>query len=217
MCSDLNRLKEFVRYVSAKGLINEDNTDYVDMAKAHVSTIKETLKRLAGVKTYSIVAEQLSDYNAVEVGDIDLQSHFTETHIDDKVLNVHDTLKELVGRKNAFESYIMNAIENESFANVKQMISEDDGITFDNPRAKLGYQVSQLSSGAKDAKLAHYLQNIGSKLSGGGTLDPMEYRAVKASLLSARQPSFAVAEEKEYFVESANYQKFIESFVKFDN
>jgi hypothetical protein len=45
----------------------------------------------------------------------------------------------------------------------------------------------------------------------------MEYRAVKASLLSARQPSFAVAEEKEYFVESANYQKFIESFVKFDN
>ena len=31
----------------------------------------------------------------------------------------------LVNRKNAFEQYIMNAIENENFANAKELIQEE--------------------------------------------------------------------------------------------
>ena len=54
-----------------------------------------------------------------------MEDPFTETHFDDKVGNAHETLSKLVNRKNAFEQYIMNAIENENFANAKELIQEE--------------------------------------------------------------------------------------------
>lgn len=215
MCSDLSTLREFVRYVQGNNLVTESNYDFVTLAFENIEEIKKTFKKLSGVKTYSTAIESISDQNNVEmIEDVDLETHFTQTHFDDKVANAVDTIKFLVNRKNAFESYIMGAIEKESFANVKELISEDDGLEFSDPKAKLGYQVGQLSMGAKDPKLSHYLQNIGNKLSTGGSLDSMEYRAVKASLLSARQP--AVQQSAQHFAESVKYQKFIESFVSDD-
>ena len=215
MCNDLSTLKEFVRYVQFNNLVTESNSQFVTLAFENIEEIKKTFKKLSGVKTYSTAIESISDQHNIEmIEDIDLENHFTQTHFDDKVANAVDTIKFLVNRKNAFESYIIGAIEKESFANIKELISEDDGLEFSDPRAKLGYQVGQLSIGAKDPKLSHYLQNIGNKLSAGGSLDSMEYRAVKASLLSARQP--AGYSNTGHFAESVKYQKFIESFVSYD-
>ena len=38
-------LKEFANYVKKQGLINEENNDYVELARQHIKTIKETFKR----------------------------------------------------------------------------------------------------------------------------------------------------------------------------
>ena len=46
----------------------------------------------------------------------------------------------------------------------------------------------------------------------GGQLDAMEYRAVKASLLSAQRPQQPVMATEMSLAESIKYQKFIESF-----
>ena len=81
----------------------------------------------------------------------------------------------------------MTAIESETFAGVKDLLSEDDVVDFASPEARLGHQVTQMGYSAKDGTLSNYLQNIGSKISNGGQLNPFEYRAVKASLLSAGQ------------------------------
>ena len=112
---------------------------------------------------------------------------FTESHLDDKVINVISTLENLKSRRTTFEESIMTAIESETFAGVKDLLSEDDVVDFASPEARLGHQVTQMGYSAKDGTLSNYLQNIGSKISNGGQLNPFEYRAVKASLLSAGQ------------------------------
>ena len=214
MCKDISTLKEFVRYVKSNDLVNESNQEYVTLAMENIGEIKNTFKRLSGVKTYAKAVESITDQQNIEIiKEVDLEDHFTETHFDDKVANAVDTIKFLVNRKNTFENYIMKTIELEEFRGVKSLISESDTLEFDTPNAKLGFQVSQLSSSVKDNTLANYLDSIGSKLNAGGTLNPFEYRAVKASLLSAGNKRAVYAE---HFVEEEYYQKFIESFIPED-
>jgi hypothetical protein len=206
MCGDLKTLKEFVNYVSKQGLVNESNQEYVSIAREHIEGIKNTFKKIAGPKSYSKTVESLAEFDNIEmVNEVNLEDHF----------NAHQTLSKLVNKKSAFESYIMNAIESADFSGAKEVIAEDP-IEFADPHAKLGYQVSQLSSVAKDSKLANYLGGIGNKLSSGGSLDAMEYRAVKASLLSAQQPQQVAMAEDLAESESKKYEKFIESFEIFN-
>ena len=211
MCKDFGKLKEFIRYVNKKGLVNEDNTQYVSLATEHVENIRTTFKRLSGVKSYANAVESLKDLDVEVVNEVNLEDHFTETHFDDKVGNVHDTLSKLVNKQSAFESFIMNAIESETFENAKSLIRESDIMTFDSPNARLGYQVSQLGQSSTSEKLGGYLSSIGSKLSNGGDLNQFEYRAVKASLLSAQNSGPVMAENK---TAEQKYEDFIEKFVK---
>ena len=211
MCTELKTLKEFANYVKKQGLINEENNDYVELARQHISTIKETFKKLSGVKTYSKAVESLKDMNNIDiVNEVNLEDYFTETHYDDKVGNAHETLSKLVNKQSAFESMIMSVIETEKFAGVKELISEDP-LDFATPEAKLGHQVSQLGATAKNPQLANYLGSISNKLSNGGQMNQFEYRAVKASLLSAQRPE--QAQMAEQFTEEQQYTKFIESFI----
>mgnify|MGYP001351085183 CR=1 FL=1 len=211
MCTELKTLKEFANYVKKQGLINEENNDYVELARQHIKTIKETFKKLSGVKTYSVAVESLKDVNNIDiVNEVNLEDHFTETHYDDKVGNAHETLSKLVNKQSAFESMIMSVIETEQFAGVKELISEDP-LDFATPEAKLGHQVSQLGATAKNPELANYLGSISNKLSNGGQMNQFEYRAVKASLLSAQRPE--QAQMAEQFTEEQQYTKFIESFI----
>lgn len=212
MCTELKTLKEFANYVKKQGLINEENNDYVELARQHISTIKETFKKLSGVKTYSKAVESLKDMNNIDiVNEVNLEDHFTETHFDDKVGKVHETISKLVNKQSAFESMIMKTIESENFAGVKELISEDP-MDFATPEAKLGHQVSQLGSTARSPQLANYLGSISNKLSNGGQMNQFEYRAVKASLLSAQRTDHA--EMAHTVTEEEKYTDFINSFIK---
>ena len=212
MCTELKTLKEFANYVKKQGLINEENNDYVELARQHISTIKETFKKLSGVKTYSKAVESLKDMNNIDiVNEVNLEDHFTETHFDDKVGSVHETISKLVNKQTAFESMIMTTIESENFAGVKELISEDP-MDFATPEAKLGHQVSQLGSTAKNPQLANYLGSISNKLSNGGSMNQFEYRAVKASLLSAQRVDHA--EMAHTVTEEEKYTDFISSFIE---
>ena len=212
MCTELKTLKEFANYVKKQGLINEENNDYVELARQHISTIKETFKKLSGVKTYSKAVESLKDMNNIDVvNEVNLEDHFTETHFDDKVGKVHETISKLVNKQTAFESMIMKTIESENFVGIKELISEDP-LDFATPEAKLGHQVSQLGSTAKNPQLASYLGSISNKLSNGGQMNQFEYRAVKASLLSAQRTDHA--EMAHTVTEEEKYTDFINSFIQ---
>jgi hypothetical protein len=189
MAQDYRQLREFVRYVKSSKLVNETNEEYVSLALENIGEIKNTFKRLSGVKTYANAIESIEDYGSVEMleDDLDLESKFTETHFDDKVANVMDNLKTLANRRKSFESKIVKAIESETFTDVKDRLQESDLVDFATPQAKLSHQVSQLGYSAKDDTLANYLHSISSKLNDGGQLSQFEYGAIKSCLLSANQ------------------------------
>ena len=210
MARDLSKLREFIVYVKRSNIVNEANAEYVDLAIENINNIKETFKKLQGAKTYATAVESLSNqekYN-LEEDDSDIQSLFTETHFDDKVANVIDNLRTLNLRKKAFESHIMNAIENEQFNNAVDMLKETELLQFDTPNAKLGHQVSQLGFSAKDERLGNYLRDCGKRLSSGGQMSDFDYRAIKSSLLSAGDRP--VKGEPMSYMES--YEKFLDRF-----
>ena len=214
MCKDFGYIKEFVSYVTKKGLVNETNGEYVSLAKEHIENIRTTFKKLSGVKTYANAVESLAEFDNIEiVNEVNLEDHFTETHFDDKVGNAHNTLSKLVNKQSAFESYIMDTIETESFKDAKTLMQESDVMQFDSPNAQLGYRVSQLGQSATSEKLGGYLNGIGSKLSGGGTMSHFEYRAVKASLLSAQNSTPVMAETID---DLGKYESFLDTFTNID-
>ena len=189
MAREFKKLKEFVNYVKRSNLVNETNEEFVIMAMENIGNIKTNLKRLSGVKTYANAVESVLNYNNVEIlqDNLDLESKFTETHFDDKVANVMDSLKAMSSRKKSFENKIVKAIESETFANIKDLLSENDIVDFETPHGKLGHQVSQLGYSAQDNTLSNYLHSISSKISAGGQLNQFEYGTIKSCLLGAGQ------------------------------
>ena len=90
------------------------------------------------------------------------------------------------------------------------MLSEDDGMEFATPHAKLGYQVSQMSNSVADSRLGSYLTGISKKLYSGDRMSQHEYTTIKSCLLGAHaghEVPTSVAESVE-----DQYEKFIEQF-----
>lgn len=211
MSREFKKLKEFVNYVRKAKLVNETNEEFVTMAMENINTIKTSFKRLSGVKSYANAVESVKAYNNVELlqDDLDLESKFTETHFDDKVANVMDSLRASASRKNSFESKIVTAIESESFDNITELLKEDDLLEFESLNQQLGHQVSKLGYSAKDETLGNYLHSISGKLNAGEQLSQFEYGAIKSCLLSAGQHNVQNAPMSM----EESYEAFLDRFV----
>jgi molybdopterin converting factor small subunit len=210
MAQDLKKLREFVHYVKTAKIMNEDNAEYVQLAVENIESIKNTFKKLSGAKTYESTIENLTS-TAVELSeddDAELRDKFTVSHFDDKVGNVLGQLKSLSLKKTAFESYITKAVANESFANLTDLLKENDLVDFATPEARLGHQVNQLSFSANDTKLSEYLQNVSKKITSGGQLSQFEYGTIKSCLLGANTNTPTV-ESKDLGDE---YENFLEQY-----
>lgn len=211
MAQEYSKLQNFVRYVNSAKLVNEDNQEFVTIALENISSIRNTFKKLSGTKTYANTVSEVEDRNSFEMleDDIDLESKFTETHFDDRVSGVVDSIKNAMARRNSFESRIKEAISKETFVGLKDLISENDSLDFTSPHARLGYQVGQMSLASKDPMLGTYLNGISKKLHGGQSLNQFEYSTVKSCLLSANEPRVksSVAESAE-----SKYEEFMEQF-----
>ena len=90
------------------------------------------------------------------------------------------------------------------------MLSEDDGMEFSTPHAKLGYQVSQMSNSVSDSRLGNYLTGISKKLYSGDRMSQHEYTTIKSCLLGAHKTQSAPTSVAESVEEQ--YEKFIEQF-----
>lgn len=210
---DLVRLKEFVSYVKSRNLINEDNSEYVTLAEQHIGAIREIFKKLTGTKTYANAVESVLDFSRTEIleDDIDLESQFVETHFDDKVSNAMDTLKNLTAKRSAYQKAIEEAIEKETFAKFKNLMTETEGYEFSSNRDKLGFQVSQLGAAAENKQLGSFLSGLSSKITSGGQLNDFDYRTLKASLMAARSAPVQ-SQAPDSFLESVVYENFFKEF-----
>ena len=212
MAKEYRQLGDFVRYVRGANLVNEANEKYVNMAVENVDSIRTMFEKLAGVKTYATAVESLEDRYSVEIleDSVDLEAQFVETHFDDRVANAMDSIKRAMARQQTFETTIVEAVGSETFATLKDMLSENDTVEFVSPHAKLGHQVAQMGYAAQNPVLGNYLQNISKKLNAGGTLNQFEYTTVKSCLLCANE---ARVKSVPGMTESESYEKFLDQFI----
>lgn len=212
MAAEQRKLKEFARYVTSKGLVNETNEEYVTLAKENIANIKHTLDKLCGVKTYANAVESLQDMANVEIleDDIDLEGKFTETHFDSRVSDAMDSIKRSMSRQYSYRSSIEKAIAKENFSNLKNTLHETDMVDFASPQARLSYQVSQMGHAAQNSVLRNHLIGISKKIGDGQHLGQFEYDTIKSCLLSAKEAR--VRESSAFDSVAESYTKFIESF-----
>ena len=187
MATEHRELKEFVGYVRRNSLVSESNVNYVDMAVTNVNQIRETFERIARAKTYASESENIVNRSQSEMlgEEEEFRSAFTETHYDDRVSAAMESIHRAMGRQAAYESHIESAIANESFTDLKHMVSEDL-IEYDTPQAQLGSYVNQLSQCCEDKQLGSFLKTCGSKISEETELNVFEMNTVRGCLTQAQ-------------------------------
>lgn len=187
MATEHRELKEFVGYVRRNKLVSESNVNYVDMAVTNVNQIRETFERIARAKTYASESENIVNRSQSEMlgEEEEFRSAFTETHYDDRVGAAMESIHRAMGRQAAYESHIESAIANESFTDLKHMVSEDL-IEYDTPQAQLGSYVNQLSQCCEDKQLGSFLKTCGSKISEETELNVFEMNTVRGCLTQAQ-------------------------------
>ena len=187
MATEHRELKEFVGYVRRNKLVSESNVNYVDMAVTNVNQIRETFERIARAKTYASESENIVNRSQSEMlgEEEEFRSAFTETHYDDRVSAAMESIHRAMGRQAAYESHIESAIANESFSDLKHMVSEDL-IEYDTPQAQLGSYVNQLSHCCEDKQLGSFLKTCGSKISEETELNVFEMNTVRGCLTQAQ-------------------------------
>jgi hypothetical protein len=189
MASEYKKLGTFVQYVKRSGLINENNQDLVETAQKSIQRMRETFHRLTGIKTYATAVESLEMYTQPEMleDDVDLESKFTRTSVDNRVSDAISALRSVMGRERTFQESIQAAIKQEDFSGLKNQLSENSGLEFSSPHAQLGWQVGQMAGATTNTTLRNHLNGISKKLSSGGSLDQFEYGTVKSCLLGANE------------------------------
>jgi hypothetical protein len=86
-CNELKKLKEFKRYSEKNGLINEDTADIVEAVVARISSIRETLDKMKGSRSYSAMLEAFGskDEQLDEDDFSDVKDKFTVQYFDENV------------------------------------------------------------------------------------------------------------------------------------
>lgn len=209
MATEHRQLSEFVRYVRRNSLVNESNTDYVNLAVDNVIHIRETFERLSKLKTYATESETIVSRSQTEMlgEEEEFRSAFTETHFDDRVGNAMESIRRAMGRQAAYESHIQSAIASESFKNIKEMMSEDL-VEYETPKIQLGHYVSQLSRCCEDNTLGAFLQTCGTKITEDVQLSEFEMGTVKSCISQANN----VSEQVSVIDPETHYESFINQF-----
>jgi hypothetical protein len=208
--TEYRQLNEFVRYVRRSGLVNEANQNYVDMATDNIINIRESFDRLAKMKTYASESENIVSRSQSEMlGEEDeFRSAFTETHFDERVGSAMESIRRAMGRQAAYESHIQSAIANESFSDLKYMMSEGDLIEYESPKAQLGSYVNQLSQCCEDNQLGSFLKTCGSKISEDAELNVFEMNTVRGCISQAQ----GIKESVKAYDHGRAYVDFISKF-----
>jgi hypothetical protein len=182
------RLGKFINYMNRSGMLNETNEIYVNMSREHLQQIRGVLAGMTRPTGYAKYAERIIDIlesESLEELEETIETAFTQTNMDKRVVDAMGDVKGLVARLHKFQRVIDEAIEKESFPKLKNMLQEMELIDFTDAKSRLGYQVSQLSASAKSPELSNYLGSISEKISSGGDLNQHEYGTVKRCLFAA--------------------------------
>ena len=178
MVENLQDLSQFVRYVDRKGLVNEDNAQYVDIAKESISNMRLNLKRLSGAKSYAKAVDTIDAMNTLTLSENenDLADLFTEKHVDNTVQSAFPKINRLLNIQRSVADYIENSIENSRFS--VPAINEEV-VDFPNKKSEIAHKLNTISECIHDKILKEFLNNTTSKILKDRKLDEFTINMVK--------------------------------------
>jgi len=178
MVQNITDLSQFVRYVDRKGLVNEENNEYVQIAKESISTMRQNLKQLSGAKSYAKAVDTIDAMNTLTLSEDeqDLSSLFTEKHVDNTVQSAFPSINRLVNIQRSVAEYIENSIENNRFS--VPAINED-AVEFPNKKSEIAHKLNTISESIDDKILKEFINNTTVKILKDQKLDEFTVNMVK--------------------------------------
>tara|TARA_B100001094_G_scaffold282245_1_gene294227 strand:- start:411 stop:1646 length:1236 start_codon:yes stop_codon:yes gene_type:complete len=178
MVENITDLSQFVRYVDRKGLVNEENNEYVQIAKESISTMRQNLKQLSGAKSYAKAVDTIDAMNTLTLSEDeqDLSSLFTEKHVDNTVQSAFPSINRLVNIQRSVAEYIENSIENNRFS--VPAINED-AVEFPNKKSEIAHKLNTISESIDDKILKEFINNTTVKILKDQKLDEFTVNMVK--------------------------------------
>jgi len=178
MVDNLQDLSSFVRYVDRKGLVNEDNQEYVRIAKESISTMRQNLKRLSGAKSYAKAVDTIDAMNTLTLSEDenDFSNLFTEKHVDNAVETAFPKISRLINIQRSVADYIENSIETSRFS--VPAINEEV-VDFPSVKSEIAHKLNTISESIDDKILKEFLNNTTSKILKDHKLDEFTISMVK--------------------------------------
>ena len=178
MVQNLQDLTSFVKYVDRTGLVNEDNQEYVNIAKESISSMRHNLKQLSGAKSYAKAVDTIDAMNTLTLSEEeqDLSNLFTEKHVDNTVQTAFPSINRLVNIQRSVADYIENSIENNRFS--VPAINEEV-VEFPNVKSEIAHKLNTISESIDDKILKEFLNNTTSKILKDHKLDEFTINMVK--------------------------------------
>jgi len=178
MVQNITDLSQFVRYVDRKGLVNEENNEYVQIAKESISTMRQNLKQLSGAKSYAKAVDTIDAMNTLTLSEDeqDLSSLFTEKHVDNTVQSAFPSINRLVNIQRSVAEYIENSIENNRFS--VPAINEE-AVEFPNKKSEIAHKLNTISESIDDKILKEFINNTTVKILKDQKLDEFTVNMVK--------------------------------------
>ena len=178
MVENITDLSQFGRYVDRKGLVNEENNEYVQIAKESISTMRQNLKQLSGAKSYAKAVDTIDAMNTLTLSEDeqDLSSLFTEKHVDNTVQSAFPSINRLVNIQRSVAEYIENSIENNRFS--VPAINED-AVEFPNKKSEIAHKLNTISESIDDKILKEFINNTTVKILKDQKLDEFTVNMVK--------------------------------------
>ena len=158
MTENLSNLRQFLNAVKSKNLMNEENSQYVELAVENLLNSRDILKSLAGATTYSRAISELEQARneVIQEEVTDLFDKFKETFIDNRIEGVLSSLNKFSRQRETFETKV-----NEELANAD--VSKGFYKTL-NPESNLTEWLNEMSSIVKGNSLKYLLMNSARKI-----------------------------------------------------
>lgn len=210
------KLKEFMRYARSNNLINEDSSNAIELVKESVLTIQETLKKLAGSKTYESAKLRMEETQILESEPADLNVYkdmFTVKRFDEKFSDVLPIVSTMVSENNKFLERIEEAANTQ--ISISEMFSDIPGVIYETETFRLGNQIVSLGRTIKEnAELSSYVVKLGNKIVSEQTLTEFE-----KSILSKVLENCTVGclQEATTNTLTESIKSFSDKLVKFEN
>lgn len=170
----IQEMTKFLRYANSNSLINESTSDIIETIKEQITNYRTDFKRLAGVKTYGVVADRINEGGEPAINEDSedtavIKDKFTVKSFDEQFETLLPFVSQIMNERNTFLSLVEE--QSNSPIYVKDLALES--LIFEDVRYKIAHVMNGIAESCEMPELSKYLKVVSEKLI-GGTLNEFE-------------------------------------------